>query len=162
MRKFKKFICFITGITLVRYIKRRIELKKELELISTFPKVKSFLFKKKNLIVKTMPIKMDGHLLGDFEIIIKTKNIYDVLNIQNLTGKRRIRDSIYHHPHIWSSWILNTEPTFCLGNISVEVKWLIQEKEYSAVVLLLIQFLEEGYGWEEWEKEECLSHWPEI
>jgi len=162
MRKFKKFIHFITGITLVRYIKRRIKLKKELELISTFPKVKSLLFKKKNLIVKTMPIKMDGYLLGDFEITIKTKNKYDLLNIQNLTGKRKIKDSIYHHPHIWASRNDPTETTFCLGNISDFIKQLYREKEYSTVILLLIQFLEEGYGWEEWDKEECLSHWPKI
>jgi hypothetical protein len=49
-----------------------------------------------------------------------------------------------------------------LGNISDFIKQLYREKEYSTVILLLIQFLEEGYGWEEWDKEECLSHWPKI
>ena len=45
----KKFIRFITGITLVRYIKRRIKLRKELELISNFSKVRNLVFKKKKI-----------------------------------------------------------------------------------------------------------------
>jgi len=164
MRKFKKFIHFITGVTLIRYIKRRIKLNQELKIIQSFPKVNHACIISNNLTIKTVPIKMDGHLLGSFKIELN-KN-YNDLNIVNLTGAvyilNRKRHSVYHHPHIWASRSYPTNTTFCLGNISDFVKRLYREKEYSTVILLLIQFLEEGYGWQEWDKKECLSHWPKA
>ena len=85
----KKFIHFITGITLVRYIKRRIKLNQELKIIQISPKVHNAYIISNNLIIKTVPIKMDGHLLGSFKIELNKKHY---LNIVNLTGAVYIFD----------------------------------------------------------------------
>lgn len=125
----KKFFCFITGITLIRYIKRRIKLRKELKIIQTFSKVSHAYIISNNLTIKTVPIKMGGHLLGSFKIELNKKHY---LNIINLTGAVYIvdekRSKVYHHPHIWASRNYPTNTTFCLGNINDFVKQLYREK----------------------------------
>lgn len=118
------------------------------------------------LLIWTGPIYMAGVYLGKFRIEITTSyeiKIYNETQVVRVK-QRNPEETVHHHPHIWADIDMPNDTKMCLGTLSkgwfdLGIFQFVYAHEFTMVMVLLIEFLKNGYGWKEYPQEEFLENW---
>lgn len=140
--------------------------KQDVETINRMVKIHLIDVGKNKLTIYTHKLYMDNAELGRFKLQLFDDGVITINNKDRYVTVKGFHEgvAVFHHPHVWSTNNENPQSTaICLGDVGHTVRELIySQQEYAIAISVLLQFLEQGFGWSTIKKETFLSFFPQV